>query len=75
MELVHTDIHTANSILNAKTRVILAETKKGNYYKVLSINPNNDTLIVEISKSSRLMLNDEDVTLYIKVPARAKTVY
>jgi hypothetical protein len=75
MELVQTDIKTAFNILERKSRIIKANKGKG-LFKVISININNETFMMQgVKKDNQLMQNCEDYIFYIQVPSNAKTVY
>lgn len=70
-QLVETTPELAKSILEAGNREIVIEDGD----KVEYINLNNETCGTASKNGSRRPYNLEDVKLFIKVPAGAKTVY
>ena len=70
-ELVKTTPELAKSILESKSRKIAI--KNGD--QVEWINLNNETCGTVSKNGSRRPHNLEDVEIFIKVPANAKTVY
>lgn len=70
-QLVETTPELAKSILEAGNReIVIADGDKVEY-----INLNNETCGTASKNGSRRPYNLEDVKLFIKVPASAKTVY
>lgn len=74
MELIQTTEQIAYNVLKQGNRKVKALTKSGRYY-VEWININNYTCFIKRNKNSGCMLNNEDVTFFIQVPANAKTIY
>lgn len=74
MEIIQTTEQIAFNLLEHGNRKIKAGTKSGIYY-VEWININNHTCFIKHNKNGGCMLNNEDVTFFIKVPINAKTVY
>lgn len=74
MELIQTTEQNAYDVLKQGSRKVKALTNTGRYY-VKWININNHTCFIKHNKNGGCMLNNEDVTFFIQVPASAKTIY
>jgi hypothetical protein len=74
MELIQTTEQVAHNILEQGNRKIKALTKSGRYY-VEWINTTNHTCFIKHNKTNGCTLNNEDVTFFIQVPKKSKTIY
>ena len=77
MELIETDATTAASLIEAKTRVIKAQSKYGakTLCKVRYFNLSNLTFSMQTGPNSTALCDCEDFNFFIVVPKGAKTVY
>ena len=74
MELFETTPNQAKEILEKGNRIIKVQNNN-KFYKVVSININNETSIISVKKGHSLTINNEDYKFYIQVPRNAKTIY